>query len=480
MANYLLGLKWSLNNFKLACLRQEGKRYRLEKLESLDVPTGNPEEASQILARWANDHLPKARKVRVVLTLPESVVFLKELELPKVSDKELSEAVFWEISSFASVSPQESIIQWQKLAEEEKTVRLVAMVVKEKAVVPLVSVIQKAGFRLQAIEPFSLSFARLCQTKLEKITLLVIAGEAETNFVILKKGIPVFSNSIPSPLLRMKTKRRRLNREVTTALATNAKKVISFWENKGEGKVQQVVITGEGIRYSGLATAINRLVHIPAVLGKIRKIPQLVTSAKPKAALERYLISIGAAVRLFSEDQFQEVNFLPKKERKVLEKEKLQNEISRGVFLLAKITSVFLMINLFILTGLMFWQKSLDREIAQTKLFVNNHPAQKLIAEVQATNQLLSQVDWLMSNQKDTGERLRQIAQLTPANIRFASLELMGLKNEEWKISGFGDREAILAFYEKLKADSGAKQILMPYSNLQKEKEGSFKITVIW
>ncbi len=106
MTNYLLGLEWSPGNFKLACLRQEGKKYRLEKLESLPVSPNNPEVAGQVLAQWVNDNLPGAKDIKVVLTLPESAVFLKELELPKTSDKGLSEAVFWEVSSFAPVDPE--------------------------------------------------------------------------------------------------------------------------------------------------------------------------------------------------------------------------------------------------------------------------------------------------------------------------------------------------------------------------------------
>lgn len=480
MANYLLGLEWSPNNFKLACLRQEGNKYRFEKLESLSVPPNNPEEAREILKQWVSDNLPSAKDIRVVLTLPESEVFLKELELPKTGDKELSEAVFWEVSSFAPVDPQDSVIQWQKLSEEEKTVHLAVMVVKDETVTPLASMIQKAGFQLLAIEPYSLSFARLSQTKLEKTTLLVNAGEAETNFVILKKGFPVFSNSISTFLSSMKTKRRRLDREIATSLSANAKKVISFWEEKNEGKVQQVVITGEGIRYFGLATAINNLVHVPTVFGKIKKILEVVPSAQTQTTFERYLIAIGAAVRLFSEDQLLEPNFLQKEERKIQEKGKRQNEIFKGLSFLAKITLVFLALNFLILSGLKIWQSSLNKEIAQAKLFVNNHPAQKLSAEVQADNQMLSQVDWLVGRQKDTGDRLRQIASLTPSDIRYTSLGLAGLKSEEWKISGVGNREAILAFYEKLKASSGAKQVSMPYSNLQKETEGDFKITIIW
>lgn len=480
MSEYLLGIGYFDAYLKIACLKKEGKKYRLHSLERLTIPQNKAEEASKIFAQWASDNLPSESQVRVVLTLPESLIFLKELELPKVKEKGLSEAIYWEISSVVPISPEEAVIQWKKISEEEKLVRLAAIIVKNQTARDLSLILKKTDFQLLAIEPSSLAFSRLFKTKLEKNTLLVVVEDQETNFIILKNGAPVFSNAISISLVGMKTKKRKMNKEITSALASNAKKVISFWEAKEEGKVQQVIVTGEGVRYYGLARVINNRVNIPVLLGKSQAFPKIETSTQPKAIVNRYLIPIGAAARPLFEEWAQEVNLLPKKERKAFEKEKSQKKIVERILFFSKITLVFFIVNLLLLTGIKFWDASLAKEVAQTKLFVNNHPAQKLIPEIQHTNQLISQVDWLMESQKDTGERLRQISQLTPINIRFTSVDFTELQQEEWTIAGVGDRDDILAFYGKLKADSGASQVIMPYSNLQKEKEGDFKITIIW
>lgn len=480
MNNYLLGIEWVGAYLKIACLKKDGKKYRLFKLERLTIPQNKPKEASKVLAQWASDNFPQDSQVGVVLTLPESLIFLKELELPKVQEKGLSEAIFWEISSVAPVSPGEAVVQWKKISEEQKLVHLAAIVAKNQTVQDLLSIVEKTNFRLLAIEPSSLAFSRLVQAKFEKTTLLVVTEDQETNFVVLKNGAPVFSNAVPISLIGMKTKRRRLDQAIASDLAANAKKVIAFWEEKEKGRVEQVIITGGGIRYYALAKTINNRVHIPVVFGKIKKLSEIETSTQPKATVKRYLIPIGAAVKSLFEDWVHEVNLLPEKERKAFEKERSQKQTVERVLFFSKITFIFLIINLFLLGGIKFWHASLAKEIAQTKQFVDNHPAQELIPAVQFTNKFLSQVDQLMKSQKDTGERLRQIARLTPRDIRFTSLEFTELKQEEWNIAGVGDRDDILAFYEKIKFDSDASQVTMPYSNLQEETEGDFKITIIW
>lgn len=480
MHDYLLGLEWSTNYFKIVCLKKKNNSYRLFKIGDIAISQTNPADTSRLLGEWVNNNLSKTESVGVVITLPESSIFLKELEIPKVKEKEISETVFWEISSMIPFPSGEAVVQWKKISDEAKVSRLTAIVAKEQTVGDLVSVLEDAGLEVLAIEPSSLSFSRLFGEKLGKTTLLVNAEDEETNFAVLKNAAPVFSTSTPTPLARMKTKRQRLSKEVAADLAADAKNAITFWEEKGEGKIQQVVITGKGIRYSGLATAINSLTHIPAVFARVQKFPKIEIPPSQVTVVERYLIPLGAAARLAFPDQFPEVNLLPKKRKQILDKEGAQSEIAQKVSFFAKVSFFLLLINLVFLAGGKFWGISLQRDIKQTKQFVDNHPAQKFVSQIQADNKILSQVEALEANQKDTGKRLEQISQLIPQNVRLSEISFAGLKNEEWKLSGMGDRTAILAFYEKIKANAQANEVSMPYSNLQKEKEGDFKITIIW
>ena len=477
-----MGIEWCNSYLKLVSLKKNGGDYKLHKLEQLAIPQFETEESSKILAQWVAQNFPKDSKISAYITIPESSVFLKEIEVPEAKEKELSEAVFWEVVSVASMPADQIVVQWRKISQAGNLVRVAAIAAKDEAVDYLLSVVKGAGLKVLGIEPSSLAFARLSPECQQKTTLLVIAEEEETNFVILKNGAPVFSNSIPEYLAGMKTKRRKLDREIVSSLATNAKKVIAFWEEKGEGKVQQVVITGRGIRYSGLASEINKIVHLPAGFGKLHKLEKVEIPPSSKIAIKQYLVPLGAAVKptLEPEAEAPEVNLMPGKERLVLEKEGVQKAAENKTLIFSQISLCLVLLMIVAFVGVTLFKASLDREIAQTKLFVNNHPAQKLLPEVQAANKLISQTDLLMTNQKDMGEKLLKISQLIPPSLRLTTLGYTGTKGEDWKIAGVGDRETVLAFYEKLKADSGASQVTMPYSNLQKEKGGDFIINLIW
>lgn len=481
MAYFSLGLELSVDCLKLVCLQKVDGKFRLFRLDQFEVPK-NAHGLSDLLLAWQKERLPQKAKVEAVLSLSESLIFFKEMHLPKTNDKELNEAVFWEISSVASLPRSEVIWQWQQVgtSKEKEGVNLSAALVKKATVEPLVEAIQKSGVRLLAVEPSSLSFARINASQLRQTTLLIIAQNEETNFVIFKDSVPVFSNSVPVSLEGMKTKKQRLDRDVTTVLAANAKKVLGFWESRGGEKIKQVLVVGEGIRFSGLAKAVNSLVRLPANFAHLDRLKRISLEGYPQPTLDRYAIALGAAVRLISETERDVMNFLPEEEKGTLQKERRQLKVIKSLDLFSKMSFGLFLIQLVIFSGLVFYQRSIDRDLSQTQVFVSQHPAQKLIPQIQEANRMLQSVDFLTSRQVDLGEKVRKIAQLTPTGIQFKSLTANLTSSEEWKVAGIGSREEILAFYQKLKSSLGAKQVSMPYSNLQKETEADFKINILW
>lgn len=480
MTNYFLAVEWSTPQIILACFKKIGKTYRLFKLDRLNILPDNSPQTSLILRQWVENTLPKTAQISAVLTLPESLIFLKELELPKAKDKELSEAIFWEVSDIANTSSSQAVVQWKKISEDDKLVRVSAMVIKAEVAEQFLSIFKEAGLKLVAIEPSSLSFSRIIDTNLEKTTLMIHIEKDESNFVILHAGFPVFSSSLAISLKGMKTKKRRLDQEVKALLLTNAKQIVSFWQDREKEKIRQIILTGSGIKYSGLARAINDFAHVPTFLGKPKVFKSRFLINQPKTTQIRHLIPLGAALRFISSDSYKEITLLPEKEKQRLEKETVREDRLQKIYLFSKINFIFSLFILLLLVIFKIWSVSLSGEIVQTKIFVDRHPAQKYIPEISNTNRLLGQIELLVAGQKDIGQRLKQISQLTPANIEFKSLKLTSLPNERWEIEGKGDRNEILAFYEKLKTEAEAKEVTMPYSSLQKEKESNFKIILIW
>jgi len=468
MFDYFLGIEWSFSQLNIVCLKKTGKNsYRQLKSERLSISSEAFQSSAKALSDWIELNLPHNAKAAAVLSVPESMVFIKELELPVVKDKELAEAISWEMSYSDFGSPTNNILQWKKIASNEKTTKVAAFIIKKQQAENLLSLFKNLPVKLIAIEPTSVSLLRTLEINKDKETLLINVGKEETNFIIIKDGVPVFSSTTASQILPSKIQRRKLDSTVKNILTASAKQALLYWESKEKRKIQQIILFGEGLKYSGLAKAINQFAHIPTTIAKGKKL-----SAYP------FLVPLGAALRLNNTNFLEEINLIPDQERQLVKKERSSSELTKKVFVFSTVNFAILICLLGFLFFLKFYSASLTREIDQTKLFVQNHPAQKAVTEINATNDLLNKLQLLSAKQDDVGEKLRQLGQLTPANIRFTSLKIVKAPEEQWEIQGIADRIDILAFYDKLK--NNRKTVTMPFSSLNKEKESLFKMVILW
>lgn len=467
MYDYFLGIEWSSHQLAIVCLKKTGKNnFRQLKADRLSISQETFQSPAKVFQNWVELNLPHNAKAAAVLSVPESLVFIKELELPVTKDKELPEAISWEISSSDFGSPSDNIIQWKKIATSEKTTKIAAFIIKKQQAKNLLSVFKNSPVKLIAIEPSSLSLLRTLEINQNKETLFVNVGKRETNFIIIKDGVPVFSSTAAIQISPSKNQKRKLDSAVKNTLTSGAKQALLYWESKEKKKIQQIILFGEGLKYSGLAKAINQFAHIPTTIARNKKINNL------------FLVPLGAALRLKNPDYLEEVNFLPEEERLLVKKEKNALELTKKILVFSIVNFAILASLLGFLFFLRFRSALLAREIDQTKLFVQNHPAQKAVTEINTANDLLNKLQLLAANQDDVGEKLRQISLLTPANIRFTSLKISNMTEEQWEIQGVADRIDILAFYDKLKGNN--KTVTMPFSNLNKEKESLFKMVILW
>jgi len=480
MNSFLLGIEWQATEIKIASVINEGKKFRLISLDHLSIPQSEPDKIKAIFSSWITAKFPIGSDIQAVITIPESQIFLKEISVPKIKAKKLNDVIFWEATSFAPMLPEEAVIQWGKISGDEKTQKIAVMVTRNSFLEEVYSILEKSGIRIIAIEPTSVSFGRLTHVQLNINTLLVSVEENETNSVVLRAGLPVFSSSASASLTAMKEQRWKLEKNTTEELAESVKKIISYWEERENQKIMQVVLVGEGVKYTGLATAINQFAQIPTIWNKPNELSNIDTAGQSKLAFSRFLIPFAAVLRLFEKEPSIGINFQPKALSEKINLDNHQKNIARVINSFTVINSLALLAFFVIFLFLNIWGLSLSKEINQTKLFVQNHPAQQFIPEINSTNNLIDRVDKLVLSQKDTGARLRLISLLTPENIVFTNLQLNNDKNEKWVIKGTGDRSVILAFYEKLRADSQAKEISMPFSNFEKDKDNNFEINITW
>lgn len=140
----------------------------------------------------------------VNVSLPESQVYTKVIEMPVLSDKELSSAIYWEAEQYIPIPLSNITFVWSVLkrpqkanAQEKMEVLMVgaptALVNKYK------KIINMAGLVISSMETQILSAIRALILGPDfPPTLIIDIGEVSTTLAIVKDGIMVFTYSTPT------------------------------------------------------------------------------------------------------------------------------------------------------------------------------------------------------------------------------------------------------------------------------------------
>lgn len=474
---YLLGISYTPALVHISALKKTAKTYELVKSASLPIDSQNTKKTTEALSQWLKSQLQAPFELTGIINVPESLIFLQELEIPKLTGSELSEAIYWEASTKNTSFPPQAILQWKKIDQSADTYHVVAMAMRQTQVEDLLKIAGDSGIRVQAIEPVSTAYSRIAQLPQDSPILLFHLEEAESDFVVLEHGAPVFSSSVPLPLTSQKREKDHLDQETTAAVVAATKRVLSYWKSRGGSTIAQIFLVGSGAHYTGLTQDLTRALHIPTHTPTIKK---LFTQNIP-TTLEKspYLLSIGSAGKVVVDEEAVEVNFLPAKEKTDVSRLMRQRAYATNIRSFSKLNAAICAIA-FLVSGLFYLQYvAYNRDINQTTRFVQNHPGQKYAAEISLANTHMQSVATLMAEQKDSGSSLLKLSQWTPVGLTFTKLTFHATPAPEWDIEGTGDRNDVLAFYQKLTIESAAK-VTLPYSSLQKDKQGAFKVVLIW
>lgn len=477
MNNYLLGIEYSSERVKCALLKRVGKSYELYALQNFEG--SNESTPIDSLIRWKTENLG-AEPVKAVVALTESLIFFKELTVPKVSKNALDEAIYWELSENSPIPASEAIYEWNQVASSREETKVSAMAIRESVIIELNQRLEEAGIEVVAFEPSSVSLVRATSANYSKNTMLLMVSEHETDIVVIKSGIPVFSTTSDVTLQHSKGEKWKLEERVSHEIAEKTRNMLEFWEEKNNEKIEQVIITGDLVdKYFGLAQMINDFAKIPVNIARQKKITGMSLGTLAKAIVNRYFTSIGAVGR-FMGDVYSDINLIPKDKKNLIANEISEKIKSERLSAFNRYLSISLFLLLLIGIGFFGYSFVTGRLITQTKNEVVNHEAQKLISEVQTTNNYLAKIQQLMNTQRDLGHNFTKLAELTPKEIRLTKISYANAKSQEWIVTGDGSRDAVLAYYRELKEKSGALSVTMPYSNINDTDRNAFEIIILW
>ena len=182
----------------------------------LDASIISPAPQKGMLSESPLDEEEMARAIRgavdnakivskyVNVALPENQVYTKVIEMPVLSDKELSSAIFWEAEQNIPVPLSTITLAWNVLKRPQKAVGNEKMqVLMVGAPTMLVNKYQKilsmAGFSINALETEVLSIIRaLVLSENFPSSLIVNIGSVSTSLATIRDGIMIFTYSIPT------------------------------------------------------------------------------------------------------------------------------------------------------------------------------------------------------------------------------------------------------------------------------------------
>ncbi len=204
-----VGLDIGSTTIKLVALQKLGNRFQLKAATAVATPakgmqSDSPFDLETMVASLRKIFQDlKLTSHEVSIALAENQVFTKVVEMPVLSDKELSSAIYWEAEQYIPAPLAQMTLDWQVLKRDKVlqvgSKMLVLLVAAPTSLVQKYQrVLELSGLSVVAIETEILSVVRSIVSVPNFPTSLIInIGNHSTSLAIVQSNILVFSYSLP-------------------------------------------------------------------------------------------------------------------------------------------------------------------------------------------------------------------------------------------------------------------------------------------
>ncbi len=248
MKSNSFGLDIGTSKIKAVWLNRENDA--LSYNSAISVPNPSPgiqsespfdhQELAQTISKLVTDAKITTNKVNIAL--PEHHIFTKVIDMPVLSDKELSSAIYWEAEEHVPAAIDTMTLDWiilkrpkEVITEEKMQVLLVAA--PNQLIRRYQTILELAGLSVVAVETETLSIIRGIIKSHNSLTSLIInIGSLNTSLSIAQSGVIVFNYSIPLGGVAL-THAIASNFGLNTSQAEEYKKTYGFSDKSLDGKV---------------------------------------------------------------------------------------------------------------------------------------------------------------------------------------------------------------------------------------------------
>ncbi len=197
----VLGLDIGTELIKYVQLEKKGKLTKLIGYGKIEVPKNiiiegiisEPEKLAEIIRKEiSNPPWGKTTAERVVSSLPESKLFTRVIELPSITDKEIGEAISFEIDQSIPIPVTDLYTDWQIIDEDKKKISVLLAAIPRVIVDSYVHL-----FNFLKMDPLSLEISlsaiaeALISDRSNKPIMILDIGGSTTNMAVYDKRITI-------------------------------------------------------------------------------------------------------------------------------------------------------------------------------------------------------------------------------------------------------------------------------------------------
>ncbi|OGD94072.1 hypothetical protein A2697_03645 [Candidatus Curtissbacteria bacterium RIFCSPHIGHO2_01_FULL_41_44] len=250
MASNLFGLDIGRSFIKVVQTDVSRGKKILTNCAAVPTPIGGIQSESPVdLAKISDaiiDCLDRAKinLDKCAVSLIESQVVSRLIELPNLTDKELFAAIHWEAEQYIPLPITDVNLQYKIVSRPEGSaggkLNVLLVAVPKRVIEKYLNVVRNAKLRPQALETESAALTRALTRPGDPATIIVSMGAVSTELVVASDGNVLFTRSIATGGLSL-TKSIMAEFNLPVKQAEEYKQTYGILEDKLSGKVAAVL-----------------------------------------------------------------------------------------------------------------------------------------------------------------------------------------------------------------------------------------------
>jgi len=206
MANDVFGLDIGRSFIKVVEVKVSGKKKILTAAANAPTPAGGVQTDAPLEMKKVSDAIRavvrssgvKGKKCNV--SIVESQVVTRLIEMPNLTDKELSSAINWEADQYIPLPLKDVNLQYQVVSKQNQgkggKMDVLLVAAPKRVVEKYVKLVRDSDLQLAAIETESSSLARALTTASDLPAIIVALGAASCELVLVNGGNVLFTRSV--------------------------------------------------------------------------------------------------------------------------------------------------------------------------------------------------------------------------------------------------------------------------------------------